>query len=498
MKRWLQFLVIAGLLLVIGWQLGYFDRIANQFSRHREIRTTAPEPAPPPERSGKMLESMIHIPIEIPVSEITALVNRAVPDSLFHTRDMEVRGGILAVSLDLDIVRHGEIETYSAFGSIFNRVSLAARGRLRIPPGVWRPFESTFTINTTTDLLLDDEWNTQSLTYASMVWGDEPDISVAGINISLKGASENILDEQLAALTPEIDRIIEKEVDLRREVDKVWNDLIEPLLIREYPSMWLSIRPEQAFYMPPETRGDTVVVELWVSGLVETVVGESASAYPVQMLPPLHPLPDTLSAEAGQFTIHLPVSVSYNDAGSIIERALEDRRLSIQDGVDLELGNILLYGLGQSLVAQVDFTAILSETSVGTSGRVYFIGTPTYDSVEQVIRVDSLDYDLESRDALTEAADWFFKEEFLDEIRQQLVFSIGEEILFAREQLAEALRHRTVGKHILLLGTIEHLTAGDIFLVDGGINVDIFATGRLEARIRKLEAAIKEVPRVLK
>jgi len=46
-----------------------------------------------------------------------------------------------------------------------------------------------------------------------------------------------------------------------------------------------------------------------------------------------------------------------------------------------------------------------------------------------------------------------------------------------------------------LSGTLDHLTPGEIYLVEDGINVDIFATGRLEARIRDLDAAVTKVPR---
>ena len=196
---------------------------------------------PPPTRPLSRTESTLHVPIEIPVSEIARLVNKVVPDSLYRTRDMEVSGGLFGVRLDLDIFRNGEIETYTAFGSIFNRLPLAARGRVRIPPGVWRPFESSFVINATTDLTVDEAWRTRSSTSAVMIWGEEPVITIAGIKVNLKGASEDVLSAELAKLTPEIDRIIEREVNLRGEVDKVWSDLTEPILVRDEPPMWLSI-----------------------------------------------------------------------------------------------------------------------------------------------------------------------------------------------------------------------------------------------------------------
>ncbi len=492
------FILIASLALVIGRMAGCFDRVGDDSGPVPEIQPTAPEAVLPPEHVERRLESTLHVPIEVPVSEIAALVNKVIPDSLYHVRDMKIRGGIFGIKLDLDLVRDGEIETYTAFGSVFNSLPLAARGRVRIPPGVWRPFESTFVINATTDLTLDEQWNTRSSTHTVMTWGEEPFITIAGIKFSLRGASEDAMNEQLAKLTPEIDRMIEREVNLRKEVEKVWDDLTEPIPIRDEPPMWVSIFPEKIFYTPPESKGDTVVVDLWVGAAVETVVGDRPESLPASDLPPLHRLPDSLGVDSTYgFTIHLPISVTYEDARSIVARSLEGRRIEVQKQVVVELRDIALYGNGQSLIAQVDFSANLGETSVGTNGRIYFTGLPTYDPVEQVIRVDSFDYDIESRNALTEAAGWVLKEGFLEETREQLRFSIGGEILLAREQLAEALKYRPIGKHIVLSGTLDDLRPGEIYLVDDGITVDIFATGRLEVRIRDLDAAVKKVPKLV-
>ncbi|MFV1980345.1 MAG: DUF4403 family protein [Rhodothermia bacterium] len=498
MKRRILILAATSVLLVFGWMSGCFDRGGQESERVPAIHPRAPEPLPPPERAETGLESMLYVPVEIPVSEVAALVNKVVPDSLYHVRDMKIQGGIFGIKLDLDLVRDGAIETHTAFGSVFSRLPLAARGRVRIPPGVWRPFESTFIVSATTDLTLDEQWRTHASTHATMIWGEAPSITVAGIKISLKGAFEDALNAELEQLVPEIDRIIEHELNLRQEVEKVWEDLTEPIPIRDEPPMWLSIVPEKTFYTPPESRGDTVVVELWIGATVETIVGDRPELRLAGDLPPLYRLPDSLRADSTYgFTIHLPVSITYEDARSIVSKTLEGRQIEIQEHVDVELRDIVLYGSGQSLIAQVDFSAGLSETSVGTNGRIYFTGSPTYDPDEQVIWVDSFDYDIESRDALTQAAAWVLKERFLEETRAQLRFPIGAQILLAREQLAEALKYRPIGKHIVLSGTLDDLTPGEIYLVDDGITVDIFATGRLEVRIRDLDAAVKKMPKLV-
>ena len=50
------------------------------------------------------------------------------------------------------------------------------------------------------------------------------------------------------------------------------------------------------------------------------------------------------------------------------------------------------------------------------------------------------------------------------------------------------------GKNIILNGTIDELEPDDLYLVEDGINVDIYARGRLTARVHSLEHIKKKKP----
>ena len=463
------------------------------------IRPAAPEAIAPESRGQTSRESVLYVPIEIPTQEVSALVNRAVPDSLFRAREMEVSTGLIAVKVDLDVYRNGDIETYSAYGSVFNRIPLAASGRVGLPQGVWRPFDSQFFVNTTTDLSLTDAWRTESATHAAITWVEEPSISIAGIQIGLGGPAESAMQGTLDDLMPLIDRIIEKEVNLRREVDKIWEDLAEPIFVSEQPPLWLSIKPDSASYRAPRTVGDTVLVELLVDAEIETVVGsEPPAKEPVRGLPPLREMTDeSAGPSAYGFSVYLPVRLGFAEAASIAEDRLSRDSLELENGVILNLSGIELYGRDDVIVAKVDFRASLTETTVETEGTVYFTGRPAYDSLLQEIRVEDFDFDVESRNALAAAAEWILKGAFREKLQDRLRIPIGDQIEIGRSALEDALRVRPIGKHIIVSGTVDQLEPGSIFLIKDGIEVELFASGRLEARVGALEQAIKKVPQLV-
>ena len=79
------------------------------------------------------------VPIAIPVDERSALVNQIVKQNLYRVRDKQIKGGLFKTLMDLDIRRNGSIYTRTRHGKIINHLPLIAEGRVRIPPGIWRP-----------------------------------------------------------------------------------------------------------------------------------------------------------------------------------------------------------------------------------------------------------------------------------------------------------------------------------------------------------------------
>ncbi len=474
-------LLLTGLLLVLAGAAGCAGGC-------RDINPDGPERLAPPPYNRVALSSMMAVPIEIPVDEISALVNNVVRQDLYSVRERPLRKGILRFKLDMDVRRNGGITTGTRYGKVINSIPLLAEGRVRVPPGVWKSFSTTFVIHATTDLSLDSTWATEARTYSAFTWETVPTIRVAGLNISVKGTAEKALVQQLARVAPRIDRIIEERINLRRRVDRVWESLHEPIAVSQKPPVWLTIRPAETYFSPGVSRNDTLVFGLQMHAFVETTVGDRPASPARDSLPPLLPLPDSLAADSLQgFQVNLPVSITYDDARALLAQAVADKDYEVREQVAIKVSEIDLYGHGESLVARVDFSADVADALLETQGRVFLTGLPGYDSTNQTIRVDSFNYDIHSRNALAEAADWIYRDDFLAQTQERLVFPLTDKLIAAQERLAEALRNRPLGKHIILDGTIDELEPGALYLVEDGINVDVFARGQLTAQVHSLD-----------
>ena len=452
-----------------------------------DIDPVAPERVSPLEQLRPVERSIVFIPVEIPIAEVEALVNSAVPDSLYGIRDEEIKGGIFPVKMDLDITRNGRIETVTRAGAIENVVPIRAEGRIRVPPGIWRPFSAVFTVTTETDLTLNDDWTTVAKTSSDFSWLEPPHITILGIKIGLKDRAENALRERMKELAPKLDGVIEEKIDLRKEADKIWDSIGEPIQIRYDPPAWLIIRPIGTFFTEGVSKSDTFVVGLNVEAELETVLGKRPEHVLLDSLPPLVRLPDSLANRSQRgFQMHLPVTITYGQAQNLLSRSISRKDLQVRGNVTVRIDSVELYASGPSVIAKLDFRANLNDSRMGTAGTVYLNGMPRYHIATQTVSVDSLDFDLSSRNALATAADWFFHDAFLELTRNKLQFPVGVEILLVRDQITHALHNRALGKHIVLDALIHEFIPADIYLTEEGINVDVFVRGTMAARVRRL------------
>ena len=94
---------------------------------------------------------------------------------------------------------------------------------------------------------------------------------------------------------------------------------------------------------------------------------------------------------------------------------------------------------------------------------------------------------MRSEHALAEAADWFFRDDFLTQTQSRLVFPLADRLRDAQILLHEALQERPLGRYLILHGAVSDLVTGAIHLTDDGLEVDVLARGRLLARIHDLE-----------
>lgn len=481
-----------------GWRAGVvvgFVLLAWPAAGCARIEPEGPPPLPPPARTMAPLPSVISAPLAIPLSEVDSLLNGLVPAQLYAVEGLPVRKGIARARVSLDVRRDGRIRLETREGRLTTYIPLRVQGSVRAVR-ITRPFETTFTVHATSDIALGPDWATEVTTRTGFTWETVPAITLLGFTINLEKVAGNALTKELERLAPRLDSLVEHHLALRPQMERIWEDLAEPIVLQREPPIWLQARPTDVFLAPPESRGDTLVYGLRLHALLTTSVGAVPPRADLGPLPPLRPLPAALPDDGAGFQAHVPLTITYADASALLGRTVAGRDYDIRETVAFAVTGLHLYGHGASLVARLDFEARTHNAWFATQGRVFMTGLPRYDPDGNAVRVDSFDYHVASEDALMHAADWALREHLLEQVRDRLALPLDDRLDTLQVRIERALDGRALGRFLVLQATVRDLEMDALYLTPDGIGLDARVHGALSLRLRSLARVARPRPTV--
>ncbi len=432
--------------------------------------------------------STIYMPIQIPIAQVTDVVNEVVPRTLYQGRDHKLRKGILTVRLDLDIRRNGTIRMEPSDDALITHIPLRAEGVLK-NLGTDRDFSMAFTVHARSDIHLNAGWEFISKTRSSFTWREEPRIQVFGIKFSIARVAGEALTQKLAELGPQIDEKLRTSIKTQDLAVRLWNDINQPIVVSQDPPAWLDVEPLSFHFSPMQTQTDTVVFGLRTVTFIEMVMDRAPAEASPDPMPPLQAGIDSTNS----FNIDLAVSVPFSSAEEILSAALADKAFTVKDRVKVRIKDFEVYASGPSLVAGIDFTADIPGR-VDVDGKFFLKGIPVYEDSTRTIRIDSLQYDVDSRNRLAEVAAWMLHDRFIETIQERLVLPVGDEIELARARLEEALDRQPVGTYVMIDGTVERLAPGRLYLSDEAIHVKVSAGGQIDLAVQSLPDVNPKAP----
>lgn len=234
---------------------------------------------------------------------------------------------------------------------------------------------------------------------------DECHVTFLGINVTDKvlTAARAGIEKQLKVADAQL-----AAVDIRAAIAPVWASLQKPISIRD-STIWLSMHPREVGVGP-------VVVRDSFAHATVTLLAEPRIETGTRPVSDTTRLPDLSRVVAADTLIAaLDGTMSYHAANAILQKSLKGRKLRIR-GRRLIIDNVVMTYIGQHRVSMG------VQISGAAEGRVYFVGTPTYDARADAITVPDLTYDIETSNLLVQGATWLMGDKLRDEMRRAAKF----------------------------------------------------------------------------
>lgn len=269
----------------------------------------------------------------------------------------------------------------------------------------------------------------------------------------------------LKDLEKEIDQSI-GDVDIRSQIEDVWKMLAEPQAIGTYG--FLSIQPKNVALST--INFDDKKAKLQMNLAFQPVVtthdpGNTAI-----------PLPKLSEYKQGNgFEIHLDVLSTYDSLTSILSREIGGKTMEIKKNLIIFDSVGIESTAGNKLNIWVKFSG-------KKKGKLYLVGTPTFNAVEQIISFPDLEFDIKTKNALLKSAEWMFNPKITEMVRQQAKFDLKPHLQSIKTELNKEI-NREITTGVYLRGNLDNVNIAAIFPLGQQLVVRAFASGKLSLKM---------------
>lgn len=284
----------------------------------------------------------------------------------------------------------------------------------------------------------------------------------------------------IKGLQSELDQtqnILEKSfsvINLKPYLQEAWHELNRVYTLNNLG--YLSLHPKKIHIenMSAENNLLNINIGLTATPLVSFELPELKDT----QLPDLSP-----SGSPNNFNIYVDAVLQYDSLSRIVNQYLKDRRFDFSQGPfqkHVIIRDCQLSGNGDGkLKIKVDFTG-------SHSGTAYFVGQPVYDSVQQTLKVNNLNFDLRTRDMLLKTARWLFNRRIIDELHKYTTFNLSGYYETASNSLQSWL-NKEWAKGLQSSGTVNDLKLTGIYTQPQHLVIRSNCSGHLTLKITDLK-----------
>ena len=306
-------------------------------------------------------------------------------------------------------------------------------------------------------------------------WIRKPAIRLLGIQINITGLAEKILKNRRAEIEKAIDQAVHDELKLDKEVAKVWRDLQKPLRISKSPGeVWLMPKPFSVAVAPVEGNAHELIIPLRIAFRVGTHIGTEPT------LDKLEPLPRLMRRErvTDQSSLHVLSFVAYSDINRILHKTIVEKKPGLPGG-RLRIEDAEVMGGGTSLIMKTKIKGLMN-------GTLYFRGQPHYDTLTNTLRIQQVDYDVETKETLLETADWLLHDNLRDTLQSALVIPLQKGITELPGKIEQAFARGGAGKKTALDIDSFRLVPRKIVIRPDGVQVLIHVDSKVKIAVQRI------------
>lgn len=413
--------------------------------------------------------SVINIPVDVSLRDMERSLNQQVKGVIYEDNDLHDGDNMRIRAEKRQDIRLGVDSQLIKY---------------RVPLALWIQYdlgiskveaEGELSIDFKTAFSITEDWGIKTVTQVIRYdWLRKPRLKMGVVNLPIGFIAGLVMENSKSSLARSIDKLVQEQFGLRQMVGEAWEKMYEPVLVSEAYNTWLAVNPQSIGMAPLEMKGDRIRGAIFVETRPQVNIGRLPANTRPLPLPNLQARQDTGEG----FTIYVNTVISYEEAERIAKEQMLGETFS-QGKRAVRVEDIELYGQGNKIIVNT----VLSGSY---NGSIYLVGKPVYNFRKNTIEIESLDYELSTRNFLLRSAGWLLKSTMKNKIEENMNFLLDYNLQEMKAQFQEQLEEYKITEDVILKGELEELAIQNAYLSPESIVVRLALSGRLNVNVKGL------------
>lgn len=420
------------------------------------------------------IKSSITMPVTLPLSEISNMINASVKDLIFQDDSYTDNDN------DQFKVKVWKTRPIRLVGST-NQSML-----IEVPLKIWAKkgigtlgvytyqettFETVMYFKTTLDF--KNNWSVTTFTQPTgFKWVKKPVLDFGKVEIPITSLVEKSLKEQQYNFCKTIDQQMASQLNFQQYAVLAWNAFSQPFNISEEYNTWLKITPINVNITPLKFYGNQIDTNIGIDIFSETYTGTKPEAsQPAKAVMNFNFIP----LLADQFVLQTTANIPFAEATNIAKKTFLNKEFDIRDS-KVKISDIKVYGEANRIMIEAD-------TEGYVKGTAFISGIPVYDETKRKIVLSDTKFKLKTANILQKLATSLFKGKIVKMIEDEYGIPTAELETSSKKSIEEAF-NKEYYKGLKMNGKVSNLKPHQILLNDSGITAVIDTNANLRFTLK--------------
>ncbi|WP_228430144.1 DUF4403 family protein [Chryseobacterium binzhouense] len=420
------------------------------------------------------IKSSITMPVTIPLSEISNMVNASVKDLIFQDDSYTDNNND---QFKVKVWKTRPIRLVGdTNGNIMIEVPLKIWAEKGIGTlGIYSYQQTTFetVMYFKTAVSLRNNWSVSTFTQPmGFKWVTKPVLDFGKIKIPITSLVETSLKEQQYNFCKTMDQQMASQLNFQEYAVLAWNAFSQPFNISEEYNTWLKITPVNVNITPLKFYGNQIDTNIGIDIFSETFTGtKPESSQPVKAVMNFNSVP----LLANEFLLQTTANIPFSEATNIARRMFQNKEYDVRNS-KVKITDIKVYKDENRIMIE-------AETEGYINGTSYISGIPVYDESKKKIVLSETKFKLKTNNILQKTATLLFRGKIVKMIEDEYGIPT-DDIENSSKKSIEAAFNKEYYKGLQLNGKVFNLKPNQILLNDNGITAVIDTKANLKLTLK--------------